>query len=143
MYREEESKLLFEGELLGIAQSIAESPTTLYHSQKSQLLKRFDKLVTIPQFCEAIPSAIIIELSAIIQIKASCSANTFHEFAVIIYYHILELARDFSRIDIVCDQYFDNSLKEGTREGRGNGIRKVFTDNTKFPMNNRCVELCT
>ena len=41
-------------------------------------------------------------------------------------------ARDFKRIDIVCDQYFHNSLKEGTCKGRGLGTRKIFDDETKF-----------
>ena len=103
----------------------------MYHSQKSQLLKRFDKTVTIPQFTEVIPSAIIIELSAVVQIKASCDAETFHEFSLIIYYYILELSTDFSRIDIVADQYFQDSLKEGTRKGRGSGTRKSFDDDTE------------
>ena len=109
----------------------------MYHSQKSQLLKRLDKTVTIPQFTKVIPSAIIIELSAVVQIKASCDAETFHEFSLIIYYYILELSTDFSRIDIVADQYFQDSLKEGTRKGRGSGTRKSFDDDTKFPMNMR------
>ena len=109
----------------------------MHHSQKSQLLKRFDKTVTIPQFTEVIPSAIIIELSAVVQIKASCDAETFHEFSLIIYHYILELSTDFSRIGIVADQYFQDSLKEGTRKGRGSGTRKSFDDDTKFPMNMR------
>lgn len=132
-FREKECELLFESELYEVAQSISASQTTLYHSRKSQLLQRFAKAITLPLINESIPSAIIIELSAIIQIKGSSDAESFHDFAVIIFYYIMELSKGFSRIDIVADQYFDHSVKEQTRNNRGVGTRKQFEDTTKIP----------
>ena len=80
---------------------------------------------------EEIPSAIIIELSAIVQIKASSDAEICH--TVLLTNGIV----CFSRIDIVCDQYSKDSVKEQTRKGRGTGTRKLFDDNTIHPSNTR------
>ena len=68
--------------------------------------------------------------------KGASDADTFHDFAVIIYY-IMGLSKGFTRIDIVGDQYFDHSMKEQIRKDRGTGTRKLFEDNTKFPKNLR------
>ena len=38
-----------------------------------------------------------------------------------------------SRINIVCDSYFDNSWKSHTREARGCGQFFPFTDTTNIP----------
>ena len=76
--------------------------------------------------------AIVIEMSPLIMIKAKCNAETFYDFVIILYQYIIVQARDFKRIDIVCDQYFHNSLKEGNCKGRGHGTRKIFDDETKF-----------
>ena len=65
-YREKECEHLFESKLVGIAQSISEPPTTLYHSRKSQLLQRFEKATILTHLSQNTSSALIIELSAII-----------------------------------------------------------------------------
>ena len=36
---------------------------------------------------------------------------------------------------MIFDRYFDNSLKEGTRRGRGMGSRLVFGNDTPLPRN--------
>ena len=41
--------------------------------------------------------------------------------------------RGFKRIDIFCCQYIHNILKESTRKGRGQGTRKIFDEEKKFP----------
>ena len=72
-------------------------------------------------------------MSAMIMIKAKCNAETIYNFAMILYQYIMVQARDFKRRDIICDQYFPSSLKEGTRKSCGHGTRKIFDDETKFP----------
>ena len=52
-------------------------------------------------------------------------------FAMIFYHYLMDQVRDLGT-DIVCNQYFKNSLKEQTHRGRGSGTRKVFNDDT-FP----------
>ena len=52
---------------------------------------------------------------------------------MLLYYEVLRLGSDFDRIDIVFDRYFENSLKEDTRKGRGQGTRLLFDKNTDIP----------
>ena len=44
--------------------------------------------------------------------------------------HQLENA---DRVDVVLDSYFNNSLKEGTRDKRGKGLRRKVADSNKLP----------
>ena len=73
----EENKQLLQDELFVIAQSITETPTTLYQYTKSAILKRLPKSIDIPRFAE-VTSAHVVELSAIILIRAKCDISTFH-----------------------------------------------------------------
>ena len=57
------------------------------------------------------------------------------DFAVIIYNPII-LSHGYDRVDLVFDRYFEDSLKEGTRNERGTGSMFVFEgDNTPIPNN--------
>ena len=111
---------------MGVAYSIALIPNSLYHA-KSAITDRLST-VSNPIFSDTTCGAIVIEMSAILMIKAKCNAETFYDFAMILYQYIVVQTRDFKHIDIVCDQYFHNSLNEGTRNGRGHGTRKIFDD---------------
>ena len=135
-YREMEANNLFTQELLGTAYSIALTPTSLYHAKKSAITDRLPT-VSNPIFSDTTCGAIVIEMSAMIMIKAKCNAQTFYDFAMILYQYIMVQARDFKHGDIVWHQYFHNSLKKGTRKGRGQGTRKIFDDETKFPKKMR------
>ena len=53
-------------------------------------------------------------------------------FAMILYHYLMDQVRDLGT-DIVCDQFFKNSLKEQIHRGRGSGTRKVFNNDTKYP----------
>ena len=84
-------------------------------------------------FSDTTCGVIVTEMFAMIMIKVKCNAKTFYDFAMILYQYIMVQVIDFKRIDIVCDQYFHNSLKEGTGKGREYGARKIFDYETKFP----------
>ena len=75
-------------------------------------------------------------MSGMIMIKAKWNAETFYDFTMILYQYIMVQIRDFKHIDIICDQYFHNNLKEGTHKGHGHGTRKIFNDETKFSREN-------
>ena len=48
-----------------------------------------------------------------------------------------DIAKDYDRIDIIADQYFSQSLRSQTREGRGHGETSFPTDFTdNFLRNN-------
>ena len=97
-YREMEAKNLFSQELLGVAHSIALTPTSLYHTKKAAITDRLPT-VSNPIFSDTTCGAIVIEMSAMIMIKAKCNAETFYDFAMILYQHIMVQARDFKRTD--------------------------------------------
>ena len=58
---------------------------------------------------------------------------TFGNFAKKLFNHVINLATDYGRINIMCDCYFEDSLKNQTREDRDSGYTGVFDKNTKFP----------
>ena len=46
----------------------------------------------------------------------------------------MKQALNYDRIDLIFDQYFDKSLKEGTRSGRGEGSQCLFEiDSAEIP----------
>ena len=76
----------------------------------------------------------MVDLLVIVMMIGEQTFRTFKEFATNVYKHIMSLGVGFKaeRINIVADQYFENSLKGGTRNDRGTGSRFVFIDETKF-----------
>ena len=64
-----------------------------------------------------------------------CSFNTitFNDFACDIYSYIIDIASDYDRVDIVCDRYFENSLKSLTRHDCGFGSLINFDGNSESP----------
>ena len=131
-FRGKEAQEVFKHELFGVFQSIVATPSTLYHALKSAILNRFQTVNNKPSFRDE-RSAFVVELSAMVLIKAKCDAETFHDFSLIMYTYIIKQGKNYERIDVVCDQYFADSLKEGTRKERGSGTQKNFDDSTNFP----------
>ena len=76
-------------------------------------------------------SAVIIELSPLL--RNSTTSSTFGEFSTKLLNTINRLSIGYDRVDIICDRYFEDSLKNQTREGRGSGEVMEFDRNTKFP----------
>ena len=54
-------------------------------------------------------------------------------FADKIYAYIIDIATGYDRVDIVCDRYFENSLKSLTRHDRGFGLLINFDGKSEFP----------
>ena len=127
-YRREHVKLLFKTEIFATSQSLAADSNTLYHGTKSDILKRFSQ-ISSPE--PSISSAILIELSPILRLDFN--ADTFLSFSLKVYRHIIDLGKMYDRIDVICDRYFDNSLKTQTRDGRGSGTTIPFDENSAFP----------
>ena len=131
--RQHHATIFFQSEIFGIAQSISTDSRSLYHGNKSDILKRFEKETQLP--IHERNAALIIDLSVIVQIMAQQKCTTFKEFSRKIYRYIMNLATEskVERIDIVADRYFEDSLKGATRRERGSGCRFMFDDDTKFP----------
>ena len=120
--------MLFSTEIFGISQCLSSNRHNLYHGTKPNILQRFKP--TEFSGNEA-SSAIIIELSAIL--RCSFNAITFNDFACNIYSYIIGIASVYDRVDIVCNRYFENSLKSLTRHDRGFGSLINFDGNSETP----------
>ena len=127
-YRKDHAKLLFKTAIFNYSQALSVDSTNLYHGTKSDILRRFSE----SPFQQPSPSsAIIIELSPILRLDFKYA--TFLMFAQKAYAHIIDLGKDYGRIDVICDKYFTNSLKIQTRDSRGNGNIMEFHGNSVFP----------
>ena len=134
-YRPVQITGLLETELQGVAQSIAEDDTKLYHGTKSSIKDRFNSCNFPPK--DQKTSAIIVELSPLIFKYAEIPVDTFIDFAVLLYRKVMEIAKSYDRIDVVLDRYFTDSLKEQTRDSRGVGTCVLFDDDSEFPRDFR------
>ena len=100
----------------------------LYHGKNSNILQGF-KPTELPG--NETSSAIIIELSAIL--RCPFNAIIFNVFAGKVYAYIIDIATGYYPFDIVCNRYFENSLKSLTRHDRGVGSLINFDGNNEFP----------
>ena len=104
----------------------------IYYGSKSQLLEIFDPTPSLTSTLKK--DALIFDFSVIVNSQAAVTtAKTFNEFADGIIEFVKNLSSGCSRIDIVCDSYFDNSLKSHTREARGCGQFFPLTETTNIP----------
>ena len=90
-YRRAQAEMLFKSEIFGISQCLSTDAKSLYHGNKADILKRFE-MVNRPVLTS--PSAIIIELSAVVRFNAKVNVRSFNEFAIHLYNYIMELAKD-------------------------------------------------
>ena len=139
-HRKTMAEELFEHEINNIPQSLWKDDKK---GSKAEITKRFNSPCTLstsvmlPQDQEG-KSAIVVEMSPLIRAKAFAthtgSLTNFGEFAVLVYYEVMKHACNYDRIDLVFDRYFEKSLKEGTRSGRGEGSQYLFEgDSTEIP----------
>ena len=63
--------------------------------------------------------------------------DNFNDFSLVLYNDVMQVSKQYSRVDVVFDRYFPDSLKEPTRTNRGVGTKYHFTDETSFPTNFR------
>ena len=90
----------------------------MFHGNKTQLLKIFDPTLYLASTIKK--DTLILDFSEILNSQAAVTiAKTFNKFAD----GIVKFVQNLSRIDIVCDSYFDKSLKSDTLAAR------VFVDN--------------
>ena len=81
----------------------------MFHGNKTQLLKIFDPTLYLASTIKK--DTLILDFSEILHSQAAVTiAKTFNKFAD----GIVKFVQNLSRIDIVCDSYFDKSLKSDT-----------------------------
>ena len=78
--------------------------------------------------------SVIIDFSTIIQSSSAITkANTFEEFSFDIVTYLKNISTNLSRMDIVCDTYFKDSLEAQTRNSRGCDQLLEFSPDTLLP----------
>ena len=120
---------LFKSELYGVAQSIASNAESLYHSNKSDILK---KLTSFEEYDLQEITAVVVDISPILKGLDTMNCNTFNDLAIVLYSKICSLYGNFQRVDLIFDQ-FQKSLKENIRDERSIGSRLLFDETTKLP----------
>ena len=121
-----------------------ESPTlteggSMYHSLKSDLLKRFKQtpeVVLEPPLEDK--NTVVLDLSVVVTAlsnRKSIKPKTFGEFSEYVFIELNRLSRRSARIDIVCDLYPEGlNLKESIQIERGIGVQLNFDNGTVFPL---------
>ena len=87
--------------------SLSENGSDLYHGVKSNILNRFEHVTNKIEI--SLSAALLIELSPFF--RSDTHIGTFEEFARRLFDKIEKIANGYSRVDIICDRYFNNSLK--------------------------------
>ena len=78
----------------------------------------------------------IFDGAAVVHALPSTTVSTFDSYAENVFIpFILNHLQSSKRVDIVWDIYKANSIKDSTREKRGNGQRRKVTGETKIPPN--------
>ena len=80
----------------------------------------------------------ILDGAAIVHMLKTGTATTFAEYAESVFIpYVKKCVQSVQRLDIVWDQYKQDSLKADTREKRGKlkGIRRKVAASTKLPGN--------
>ena len=75
----------------------------------------------------------IIDGGTLINTLSPAGAVTFMDFANTFVGHLNHLLKSTKRLDLVWDQYYDKSIKSGTRTSRGTGCRRKVAPKTRLP----------
>ena len=123
-YRHEHARLLFSSEMYDYYQSLSEDGSDLYRGVKTNILNRFEQETNRIEISSS--AALLIELSP--KLKSDTYSGTFEEFTRRLFNNIKKLSSGYSLVDIICDWYFNNSLKNLTRNRQGHGPKLLFND---------------
>ena len=78
----------------------------------------------------------VFDAAADVNMLAPGKSKTFKDYATSVFLnYIIKQAQDIKRIDLICYQYFENSLKRSRKEARGSGVRRHMCDNASIPVN--------
>lgn len=131
--REMDMREFFSHEVHSFPPSLSESGNLRLPSAKSDLLKflRHPERSPPTSFeCRILDGAVLVHSLPTI------TATTFDDYADSVFIpHLIQQLQFSKRIDVVWDAYIPNSLKETTREKRGQGVRRKVSGHVKLPKN--------
>ncbi|KAK3696845.1 hypothetical protein QZH41_003454 [Actinostola sp. cb2023] len=128
-------------ELSAVPIALAHTDGTLRKTTKSVLLSLLEEVIAQnirPSLsASALTSAIVIDGMAMIQMLKNANEATFGKMATKYFDHFMSLfSPNCSRIDVVFDQYRNESIKCGERERRGESTSlevKIYSSSTPVP----------
>ena len=133
----EQVKRVFRNEVTNFPSTLNEEGS-MYHSSKSDLLKRFKEIPEVifePPLKEK--NAMVVDLSVVVNAlsnRKSIKPKTFGEFSEYIFVELNNLSRRSARIDIVSDLYPEGlNLKESIQIERSIGVQLNFDNDIEFP----------
>ncbi|KAK3746528.1 hypothetical protein QZH41_007370 [Actinostola sp. cb2023] len=101
--------------------------------QKSDLVKCLQSVVT-PATEQPTLDAIILDGAVIVQMLNPGTVRTFEEYCETVFGpYIARHIQSVKRVDLVFDDYQEDSLKKAARERRGTGQRRRVTPSTRIP----------
>lgn len=127
-------------ELSAVPVAIAHGDRSLRKTTKSTLMSGLEKNVAVlPSLPPSlIPTAFVIDAMALVQVMKSASSASFGQMADQYCTHITRMLSQSSCswVDVVFDQYWKQSIKEGERHKRGQTSSlevKIYSDSTPIP----------
>ena len=101
--------------------------------QKSELVQLLEASTTVE--CPDVDEK-VFDGAAVVNMLPPGKSKTFKDYATSVFVnYVIKQAQNIKRIDLIWDQYFENSLKRSTRETRGSGVRRRVCDNASIPVN--------
>ena len=99
--------------------------------QKADLIKCVEPSTDV---LSPTPDVIILDGAVIVQMLATGTVRTFEEYAQVVFLpYVWQQLDAAKRVDIVWDEYREDSLKKATREKRGFGQRRKVSPTTRIP----------
>jgi hypothetical protein len=78
----------------------------------------------------------VLDGAAIVHMLPPGKSKTFQDYATSVFVpYVLKQAQTVQRLDLVWDTYISNSLKQSTRNTRGQGVRRRVSANVVIPAN--------
>lgn len=134
--REGDMREFFSHEVQSFPPALSEFGNLRLPSAKSDLLKclqpnSYGHTDSPTQFdCKVLDGAVIVHCLPTVE------ASTFDEYAEKVFIpHLQQQLHQSKRVDVVWDTYVPDSLKDATREKRGQGVRRKVAGQTKLPKN--------
>ena len=123
-------------DVFGIVQSLASVQFSVCHGTKSSIIASLIQTTDVRKI-QPDASGCVIELSMLLRRKQPSWVQIFADFSKFLYNKIMDISSLFNRCDVITDQYFEGSLKEGTREncGSGTGLIVTYDDCSEIPSN--------
>ena len=126
----------FGYEVLSLPPALSEFRNLHVPSAKSDLLKCLQPNSNGNTDPPAQIDCKVLDGAVIVHCLPTVEASTFDEYAEKVFIpHLQQQLHQSKRVDVAWDTYVPDSLKDATREKRGQGVRRKVAGQTKLPKN--------